>query len=93
MKKNWSYFSILKRGIRQIREYGPGLLSERYWHRKKILKNQPVECLSDSELEVHVQVCKRDWINGIWTIMSFAHYAKQPFRLVMIHDETVPEFA
>ena len=25
--------------------------------------------------------------------MSFAHYAKQPFRLVMIHDETVPEFA
>ena len=25
--------------------------------------------------------------------MSFAYYVKQPFRLVMLHDETVPEFA
>jgi hypothetical protein len=66
---------------------------ERFWHRKKILKAKPVVCPPDSELEVHVQVCKRDWINGIWTIMSFAHYGKKQFRLVMVHDETVPEFA
>ena len=87
------YYNILKRGASQIRELGPGLLLERFWHRKKILKAKPVVCPPDSELEVHVQVCKRDWINGIWTIMSFAYYAKQPFRLVMLHDETVPEFA
>ena len=87
------YYNIAKRGLAQIRELGPGLLLERFWHRKKILKAKPVVCPPDSELEVHVQVCKRDWINGIWTIMSFAHYAKQPFRLVMLHDETVPEFA
>ena len=87
------YYNILKRGVSQIRELGPGLLVERFWHRKKILKAEPVVCPPESELEVHVQVCHRDWINGIWTIMSFAHYAKQPFCLVMVHDETVPEFA
>lgn len=76
-----------------MKELGPGLLVERFWHRNKILKAEPVECPAGSELEVHVQVCKRDWQNAPWTIMSFAHYVKKPFRLVMLHDETVPEFA
>lgn len=93
MAKKWSYYTLLKRGLSQIRELGPGLITERYWHRKKILKSEPLPCPPDSELEVHVQVCKRDWLNGIWTIISFACFAKQPFRLVMLHDETVPEFA
>ena len=93
MGKKWSYYTVLKRGLAQVKELGPGLLIERYWHRKKILKAKPVECPEDAELEVHVQVCHRDWLNGIWTIMSFAYFAKQPFRLVMLQDGTVPEFA
>lgn len=93
MGKSWSYYTVLKKGLNQVRELGPGLLMERYWHRKKILKAKPVECSEDAELEVHVQVCHRDWLNGIWTIMSFAYFAKQPFRLVMLQDGTVPELA
>lgn len=93
MGKNWSYYTVLKRGLSQIRELGPGLLAERYWYRKKILKAKPVPCPEDSELEVHTQICHRDWLNGIWTIMSFAYFAKQPFRLVVLQDGTVPESA
>jgi len=76
-----------------MKELGPGLLMERYWHRKRILKTKPIECPKDAVLEVHVQVCHRDWLNGIWTIMSFAYFARQPFRLVMLQDGTVPECA
>ena len=76
-----------------MKELGPGLLLERYWHRKRILKAKPIECPKDAVLEVHVQVCHRDWLNGIWTIMSFAYFARQPFRLVMLQDGTVPECA
>ena len=93
MGKNWSYYTVFKRGLAQIKDLGPGLLIERYWHRKRILKAKPVECPEDADLEVHTQVCHRDWLNGIWTIMSFAYFAKQPFRLVILHDGSVPGFA
>jgi hypothetical protein len=93
MGKNWSYYTVFKRGLAQMKELGPGLLMERYWHRKRILKAKPVECPEDADLEVHVQVCHRDWLNGIWTIMSFAHFGGKPFRLVMLEDGTVPGFA
>ena len=76
MGKNWSYYTVFKRGLAQMKELGPGLLMERYWHRKRILKAKPVECPEDADLEVHVQVCHRDWLNGIWTIMSFAYFHK-----------------
>lgn len=89
MKK---YPNVIKRGISQIRELGLGLLVERFWHRKKILSSAPLICPPDSDLEVHMQICKRDWQNAPWTIASFAYFAKQPFRLVMLHDGSVPEF-
>jgi hypothetical protein len=33
-----------------------------------------------------MQVCKRDWINAVWTLKSFRYWADRPFRLVLHRD-------
>jgi hypothetical protein len=40
-------------------------------------------------LEVHTQVCARDWLNCLWTMKSFARFCASPFRLVILCDRTV----
>lgn len=81
-----SPLTILRRGVSQVRKHGLRLLYYRYLVRPRILRSPPLPCPSDSTLEVHMQVCARDWINGHWTIRSLARNADMPFRLVLLHD-------
>jgi len=87
MKPN--LFTFIQRGIAQVREYGPGLLYWRYLRRRGILRAAPLHCDPEAALEVHTQVCARDWLNFLWSIRSFAHFAPGPFRLVVQIDRTV----
>jgi len=79
-------FVVINRAIEQIKKYGLPLLYWRYLALRKILNSTPIVCPHKSELEIHIQVCKRDWINGIWTLKTFNHFVNLPFRLVLLHD-------
>lgn len=87
MKPSWKTY--LKRGVAQFQEYGVPLLYYRFWKRHAIFQTPPLECPPESELEVHMQVCQRDWLNGLWTVRSFAHFVKKPFRLVVLGDGSI----
>lgn len=78
--------TFLKRGISQLNEYGLELLYWRYIHRRMALFKAPIHCPPDSDLEVHIQICARDWLNGLWTLNSFHYFTENPFRLVLLHD-------
>lgn len=79
-------YTFLERGTAQIRKYGVGLLLHRYGTLPRILKSAPVPCPEDALLEVHTMVCRRDWLNGVWSLKSFRAFSEQPFRLVVFHD-------
>ena len=79
-------FTFLQRGISQTNKYGLALLYWRYIYRQLILFQTPVYCPPNSDLEIHIQVCRRDWLNGLWTLSSFYYFVQQPFRLVLLHD-------
>jgi hypothetical protein len=36
-----------------------------------------------------MQVCARDWRNGLWTIFSLSHFAAVPFRLVILSQPPI----
>ena len=78
--------TFIKRGSEQIRKYGFQLLYWRYIYRQKILKKLPISCPPNSKLEIHLQICRRDWLNGLWTLYSFSIYSSKPFRVVLLHD-------
>jgi len=82
--------AVLKKAVRQVRRHGPGLLVERFFRRKEILSSKPVSCDSDSPLEVHMQVCDRDWLNAFWTLKSFHWHSETPFGLFIYLDFNVP---
>lgn len=79
-------YTFLERGFAQTRKYGLGLMLHRYLTRPRILQTAPVPCPDDAPLEVHTMVCRRDWLNGVWTLKSFRAFAAQPFRLVIFQD-------
>lgn len=87
--------AIMNRGFQQIKQHGIELLYWRFFFLRKILKTKPIICPSASELEVHMQICQRDWINGIWTLKSFYYFVNLPFRLVLLHDGSLdlPQFS
>src|SRR5262245_27322610 len=78
--------TFVRRGANQVRTLGPSLLVDRYWHRRGILATPPIPCPPDASLEVHVQVCRRDCLNALWTLKTFAHFSAEPFRLVLLED-------
>jgi hypothetical protein len=79
-------YTLLERGLAQTLRYGPALLLHRYGTRPRILKTRPVPCPDDALIEVHTMLCRRDWLNGLWTLKSFRAAANQPFRLVIFTD-------
>lgn len=85
-----SRIRILQKAVRDFRQHGPGLLIERFHRRKEILTSPPVECDPASPLEVHMQLCDRDWLNGFWTLKSFRRQCGAPFRLSLYLDFNVP---
>ena len=82
--------AVLKKGVKQVRRHGIGLLYERYVRRKEILSSSPIQCDPNSPLEVHMQVCDRDWLNSMWTIKSLRLVCQRDFRLTMYLDSNVP---
>lgn len=83
----------MRKGLHQIRRNGVGLLYERFVRRKEIFSSPPVKCEPNSPLEVHMQVCDRDWLNSIWTLKSLRMACQRDFRLVMYLDSNVPSNA
>lgn len=84
-------FTFLSRGVSQVRKFGVRLLWHRYVTRRRILEADTVRCPENADIEVHMQVCARDWLNALWTIRSFWHAIRQPFQLVLFCDRSVTE--
>lgn len=84
-------FTFLTRGASQFRKHGWRLLWHRYVTRKRILDADTIRCPENADIEVHMQVCARDWLNALWTLRSFWHCVKQPFQLVIFCDRSVTE--
>ncbi len=82
--------AVLQKGLKQVRRHGLGLLYERFVRRKEILSSAPTKCDPNSPVEVHMQVCDRDWLNGMWTLKSLRLACGRDFRLVMYLDSNVP---
>lgn len=72
-----------KQAKKQFKKHGTQLLYCRFVLRKEILDTAAVPCPPESSMEVHTQVCERDWINMIWSMKSFRHYSGKKFRLVV----------
>jgi hypothetical protein len=85
--------AVFKKGVKQVRRHGLGLLYERFFRRKEIFSSPPIKCEPGSSLEVHMQVCDRDWLNSIWTLKSLRMACQKDFRLVMYLDSNVPSEA
>jgi hypothetical protein len=81
---------ILKKGGRLLREHGFNLIVERFLRRNQILSSPPAPCDPASTMEVHTQVCRRDWLNGIWTLKSLRAQCDLAFNLFLYLDFNVP---
>ena len=88
-----SAWTFLARGAQQLRKHGPRLLWLRYVRRRAILRTPPLLCPDTATLEVHTQVCARDWLNALWTLKSFSLVTREPFKLFILCDRTVSENA
>jgi hypothetical protein len=86
-KLNWP---VLKKGLRLVRQHGLNLIVERFVRRNEILSSPPVPCDPASMLEVHTQVCRRDWLNSIWTLKSLRAQCGSAFSLFLYLDSNVP---
>lgn len=82
---------VLKKGFRLLRQHGVPLLLERFVRRKEILYSQPVPCDPRSSMEVHMQVCHRDWLNALWTLKSLRAHCSGDFSLFVYLDFNVPK--
>ena len=86
-----SAFTFLQRGFAQVRKLGWKLLWYRYVVRPRVLGMDVIKCPSSAAIEVHMQVCARDWLNALWTLRSFRYFAGEPFQLLLLCDDTVNE--
>ena len=73
-----------------MRQHGLNLIVERFFRRREILSSLPIPCERGSALEVHTQVCQRDWLNGIWTLKSLHTQCGSAFSLFLYLDSNVP---
>ena len=87
----WRDYAIF--GLRQVRQHGLRLLWARYVTARRILSATPVPCPATSNIEVHMQICARDWRNGLWTLWSLGKWIDEPFRSVLFTDGSVPQSA
>jgi len=87
-----------KRSIRRIRHpkatakalHRRAMTKWTVWRRKSqtqtILKLPPVTGLGHHAFDLHILLCARDIINGLWAVRSFLHYSELKPRLI-IHDD------
>ena len=81
-----NFKTFIKRGKEQIEKHGLSLLFWRYIYKYLILTAEKVYLDPSAATEVHMQVCRRDWVNGMWTLYSLAKQIQLPFRCVLLHD-------
>ena len=75
--------------LKEFKRQGIEAQYYRFYIRPKILKTVPARCSPDSENEVHIQICKRDYLNAFWSIKTFFLYANKKFRLVVHTDNSI----
>ncbi|HEX4265927.1 MAG TPA: hypothetical protein VH597_16455 [Verrucomicrobiae bacterium] len=80
---------VLKKGFRLLRQHGIPLLIERFVRRQDILSSAPIPCDPGSTLDVHMQVCHRDWLNALWTLKSLRAHCWSDFSLTVYLDFNV----
>ncbi len=59
------------------------------WWLPKILGTRPVLCDPSSVLEIHMMACRKDILESLWAIKTFAHFSGQSFSLFFHDDGTL----
>lgn len=60
-------------------------------YRKKILSSKPIICSRDSEFEVHIVTCEKDFLDAMWCLKTFYHYSGLRPKLVIHEDGSLSE--
>jgi len=71
--------------FQELRREGFWLARQRVRAQRPILGTRPLRTASSGTIEIRVLTWKRDWVNLIWALKSFYHYAGVDYPLV-IHD-------
>jgi hypothetical protein len=72
--------------VRQKYEHGLPTAYFRDFVRWRILDTAPITDTTDTTCEIHVLTYEKDWLNLIWTLKTFYHYADRRYALC-IHDD------
>jgi hypothetical protein len=76
--------------FRQWSEHGLVTAYYRDVVRPRILTTTPVTGTTDPACEIHVLTCRGDWVNLVWSLKSFYHFANRRYALCIHEDGTVP---
>ncbi len=71
--------------FREIGREGWGNAARRVWYSRKILRTPPVRTSRTGPVEIRVLTWRRDWLNLLWALKSFYHFAEVDLPLY-IHD-------
>lgn len=74
---------------KELRRQGIEPQYYRFCIRPRILKTLPVACDPGAVDEVHIQVCKRDYLNAFWSIKTLSFYTGKKFKLFLHTDNSI----
>lgn len=64
----------------------PQILYYREIFRKKILQTTPVACSARADFELHILVCKADFLDSLWALKTFYYFSALEPALVVHSD-------
>lgn len=71
--------------FQEINHEGWVQAGRRYCIQRLILKTNPIRTAKSGSIEIRVLTWRRDWLNSIWALKSFYHFAEVDYPL-FIHD-------
>lgn len=71
--------------FREIGREGYGNAARRIYYSRRILSSPPLRTSKTGPVEVRVLTWRRDWLNLLWALKSFYHFAEVDYPLY-IHD-------
>lgn len=71
--------------FRDLNREGWRNVAQRRWYQRQILDTPPIRTAREGPAEVHTLTWHRDWINVVWALKSYYHFAGVDYPLV-IHD-------
>lgn len=74
---------------REWRRQGAVAQFVRFVVRPLILQTLPCPCPPTAPFEVHLQICRRDWLNALWTLKTLRYFSEREFRLVLHRDKSI----